>query len=191
MWRSSPRRSKVSCLATLRHGGRDVTRPQLKAGFHGVTMKENHPTIKSMLQDGIVWSFTIGLHKGSCQTCPFNGVSAVLWAHFRYFTMEKEHCESWCVFRHVLCNSREPWENNIKKSRFQNALKSISEENSCSAMKTNQNPNIYVGSCGVFTDRDKSSQTLFFMTFSVKIMAPGIVPGLVNLSSQKMESFIP
>ena len=52
------------------------------------------------------------------------------------------------------------------------------------AMETNQNPNIYVGSCGVFTDRDKSSQTLFFMTFSVKIMAPGIVPGLAWDSSQ-------
>lgn len=50
MWRSSPRRSKVSCLATLRHGGRDVTTSQLKAGFHGVTMKENHPTIEGVFK---------------------------------------------------------------------------------------------------------------------------------------------
>ena len=48
MWRSSPRRSKVSCLATLRHG-RDVT-CAVEGGFNGVNTNENHPTIKGISQ---------------------------------------------------------------------------------------------------------------------------------------------
>ena len=48
MWRSSPRRSKVSCLATLRHG-RDIT-CAVEGGFHGVNMNENHPAIKGIFQ---------------------------------------------------------------------------------------------------------------------------------------------